>query len=312
VSQGGKTSDVQSGGSAIAVGGTQARGGAVGKGGATTGGTAGASGSNTDAAGGAARGGSASGGGSGSGGSTTGGAAAGPCAASPGSTGRFELLFEDQFNSINGSRWRLMTHSWDGNLAQFSAANAATNGGILTLSLTSAPGDAAKPFRGVEMRSVDTLTYGRVEGSIRFASGSGVISALVTIYTPWPPDDWNELDVEFLGKSANQIQFNHMINIPPADPNTGHLQFPKVVTLPFNATAGFHTYAIEWIPGRARFLVDGAILHETTQEMSRMVLPQNLLLTIWASNSVDWAGAINATTPTTMQIDWVRMCRYVN
>jgi beta-glucanase (GH16 family) len=139
-----------------------------------------------------------------------------------------------------------------------------------------------------------------------------VISALVLIYTPWPPPDWNEIDIEFLGKSTNQVQFNTMINIPPADPLTGHLQYPRVVTLGFNATTEFHTYSIEWVPGTVRFLVDGALLHTATEEMSRMVLPQNILLTIWASDSAAWAGAINdATAPTTAQYDWVRVCRYV-
>lgn len=266
-------------------------------------------------AGGRASGGTAATGGSpASGGAvaTTGGTASTACVSSDGVAGQFGLLWEDQFNTIDLSRWSLMTHTWDGNLAQFTASNASTSGGILSLSLTAAPGDTVKPYRGVEMRSVDTLTYGRVESSIRFAAGSGVISALVLIYTPWPPDDWNELDVEFLGKSTGQIQFNHMVNVPPADPATGHLQFPVLVTLPFNATTAFHTYVIEWVPGRARFLVDGAVMHEATQEMARMVRPQNILLTIWASDSVAWAGAIDATTaPTSADYDWVRVCRYV-
>ena len=80
----------------------------------------------------------------------------------------------------------------------------------------------------------------------------------------------------------------------------------------FDATAEFHTYAIEWVPGAVRFFVDGGLLHTATEEMSRMVLPQNILLTIWASDSASWAGATNAATaPTTVQYDWVRVCRYV-
>lgn len=162
------------------------------------------------------------------------------------------------------------------------------------------------------MRSIDTLTYGKVESSVRVASGSGVISALVLIYTPWPPPDWNEIDIEFFGKTTNQVQFNTMVFIPPGDVIADHLQFPQVVTLGFDATSEFHTYGIEWEPGVVRFLVDGALLHTATEEMSRMVLPQNILLTIWASDSAAWAGAVNdATAPTTVVYDWVRVCRYV-
>ncbi len=226
-------------------------------------------------------------------------------------SGTFELAWEDPFDVVDLTRWDLMTHSWDGNLAEFTAENAATSNGILNLSLT-AVDDPDKPYRGVEMRSRDTLTYGKVEASARFAGGSAVVSSLVLIYTPWPPDDWNELDIEFLGKNTDQIQFNHMVNIPPADPQTGHVQFPQRVTLGFNPAAGFHTYSIEWVPGEARFYVDGTLSHTATREMARMVLPQNILLTIWASDSSGWAGPVDTSTaPTSVEYDWIRVYRYV-
>ncbi len=245
------------------------------------------------------------------GGGTSSGGTGGTSAAGSVATGHFELAWEDPFDTVDLQRWQLMTHSWDGNLAQFTAENATASDGVLTLSLT-AVDDPDKPFRGVEMRSRETLIYGKVEASMRFAAGSAVVSSLVLIYTPWPPDDWNELDIEFLGKNTDRVQFNHMINIPPADPATGHLQYPELVTLEFNPADDFHTYAIEWVPGEARFLVDGAVLHSTTEEMVRMVLPQNILLTIWASDSSGWAGPVDETTvPASATYDWVRVYRYV-
>jgi endo-1,3-1,4-beta-glycanase ExoK len=259
---------------------------------------------------------------SGSGGSSlaemgTGGPSGGqPAQAGSGSSGgaasgSFELVWEDPFDTADLTRWELMTHSWDGNLARFTADNATVSDGILSLSLTAAD-DPDKPYRGVEMRSRDTLICGKVEASVRFAAGSAVVSSLVLIYTPWPPDDWNELDIEFLGKNTDRIQFNHMVNIPPADPATGHVQFPELVMLDFNPSADFHTYAMEWVPGEARFYVDGALLHTATEEMARMVLPQNILLTIWASDASAWAGPVDATTaPTAAQYDWIRVYRYV-
>ena len=62
----------------------------------------------------------------------------------------------------------------------------------------------------------------------------------------------------------------------------------------------------------ARFVVDGRVLHVATEEMARMVLPQNILLTIWASDAAAWAGAVDGTTsPTSAQYDWIRVYRYV-
>ena len=277
--------------------------GGVPTGGAVTGGAP-TGGASTGGAptGGAPTGGAPTGGAS-TGGAPTGGSDAG-CAGAA-----FQLAWEDDFDTIDTSRWQFMTHTLG--LAQFTGDNVSVANGIVTLSLTESPSGDPMPYRGVEMRSRSTLTYGKVESSIRFANGSGVISSLVLIYTPWPPDDWNEIDVEFLGKSQNQVQFNTMINIPPADPITGHLQYPQVATLSYDATSEFHTYAMEWVPGEVRFLVDGTLRHTATEEMSRMVLPQNILLTIWASEAADWAGPVNGSTaPTTVDYDWIRVCDY--
>ena len=231
---------------------------------------------------------------------------------------RFSLLFRDDFEQLNLARWKLMTHSWDSNLALFSDETATIEDGQLVISLLRAPegtvdsSNNPKPFLGAEVRSSDTLTYGRVRARMKFAQGSAVVSSLVTIYTPWPADDWNELDIEFLGKNSDRIQFNHMVNIPPADPASGHLQFPEMVTLAFDPAADFHTYTIEWQPGEARFLVDGELWHTASEEMARMVLPQNILLTIWASDSAAWAGAVDETTaPTAAVYDWIRVYDYV-
>jgi endo-1,3-1,4-beta-glycanase ExoK len=246
----------------------------------------------------------------GGGGSSAGGAT-GSGGSPPAPGGTFVLRWEDTFDTLDSARWEAMTHSWDGNLAQFGAANATVSDGLLSVGLTAVDG-AEKPYSGVELRSTETITFGKVEASVRFARGSAVVSSLVLIYTPWPPDDWNELDIEFLGKNTDQIQFNHMVNVPPADPATQHLQFPELATLAFDPAADFHTYAIEWEPGEARFLVDGELSHTATEEMQRMVLPQNILLTIWASDAPAWAGPTDETTaPTAVSYDWIRVYDYV-
>ncbi|HTV20886.1 MAG TPA: family 16 glycosylhydrolase, partial [Polyangiaceae bacterium] len=128
----------------------------------------------------------------------------------PGSS-EFELAWQDDFDTFDATRWQLMTHSWDTNLAQFSTANVRVADGVAALDLTAEPTDPLKPFRGVEMRSIEALTYGKVEARARLAKGSGVVSSLVLIYTPWPADDWNELDIEYLGRYADRVQFNSMV-----------------------------------------------------------------------------------------------------
>lgn len=239
-------------------------------------------------------------------------AAPGPTHDGQPGAGRFTLAWEDNFDSFDTSKWTLMTHSWDGNLAQFSVDNTRFKDGVASILLTREDGDTKKPFRGVEMRSKSTITFGKLETRARFAKGSGVISAAVLIYTPWPADDWNELDMEYLA-GRSRMQFNAMVytGVPVTKPVTTSVsptQYPKLVDLGFDATADFHVYTIEWTPSSVRFLVDGDVKHEWSEQISLMKLPQNLLLTIWASSSAAWAGALaDDAAPTQADFDWVRV-----
>jgi|GEM_PF-543016 len=230
-----------------------------------------------------------------------------------GGSSPFVLAWQDEFDTFDASKWQLMTHSWDGNLAQFSTENTTIASGVLSIHLTDAANDTVKPYRGVEMRSVKTITYGKVSARIRFAKGSGVISALVTIYTPWPADNWNEIDIEHLGNSPMSSQVNCMVYTgppvtPPVTQSVTPTQDPLMVSPGFDAEAAFHQYDIEWTPAAVRILMDGALVRTWTKEIARMTLAQNILFTLWASDSASWAGPLTSSSaPTTADIDWIRV-----
>src|SRR5687767_6588211 len=90
--------------------------------------------------------------------------------------GTFQLLFRDDFAALDQNRWQLMTHSWGSNLALFSSVPVAIEDGALVIRLLPAPegtvdsGGVAKSFLGAEVRSKDTVEYGRVRARIKFAS----------------------------------------------------------------------------------------------------------------------------------------------
>jgi beta-glucanase (GH16 family) len=241
----------------------------------------------------------------------------------PPSDEAFTLLFRDDFDTVDTTRWQLMTHSWGTNLALFSAETVSATDGILDLRLLPAPEGtvddqgAAKAFLGAEVRSRATLTYGRVRARARLATGSAVVSSLVTIYTPWPADNWNELDIECLGKEPANVQFNAMIYdgppvTPPATTSVSPTQDPTKVLLSFDPSADFHEYTIEWTPAGAFFQVDGELLHTWTKRIDLMTLPQNVLMTIWASSSTAWAGAVAPETEQAVaSYDWIELYEYV-
>jgi len=173
-----------------------------------------------------------------------------------------------------------------------------------------------KQFLGAEVRSRDTLTYGRVKARIKFASGSAVISSLVTIYTPWPADNWNEFDVECLGAPPVTLQYNSQVYAgPPTTPpvTTPVSPTPDVFldTLAFDPTADFHVYTVEWTPDSAKYLIDDEVRLTWTRNIALMNLPQNVLLTIWASSASSWAGPVtDATSQAAATFDWVELYRY--
>jgi beta-glucanase (GH16 family) len=250
------------------------------------------------------------------GGTTSTGGTTAAVATTEATNGNFVLAWEDNFDTLDPSLWALQTFTWEGNQATFSRTNATVADGILTMSLTKAPTGAAKPYLGVEARSTKTLTYGKVSARMKFASKSGVISGLVLFYTPYPNCDWNEIDIEHLGKTPNSSQLNAMVYTGTYDAScttsVSPTQDPLVTELGFDAEADFHVYDIEWTPTDVKYYADGALLRTWTKSISLLQRPMNILLTIWASNAVGWAGAIDDATivPTSAQLDWIKVYDY--
>lgn len=232
-------------------------------------------------------------------------------------TGTFQLAWQDDFDAFDSTRWQLESFTFGGNLAQFTPANATFANGIASLLLTPEPTDTAEPYRGVEMRSLSTITYGKVESRIRFAKGSAVVSSLVLLYTPWPADNWNEIDIEFLGRYSDRAQLNEQVytgppTTPPVTQSVTPSQYPVFVNFAFDPSADFHVYAIEWTPAQVRFTVDGNEVHAWSDHIDLMKLPQNVLLTIWASSAAGWAGPVQSdTAPTSVDYDWIHVYNWV-
>jgi endo-1,3-1,4-beta-glycanase ExoK len=236
--------------------------------------------------------------------------------------GTFTLLYRDDFEQLDLTRWQIMTHSWDSNLALFSAQAVSNADGNLVISLKPAPDGtvddqgAAKRFFGAEVRSRDTLTYGKIRARAKLARGSAVVSSLVSIYTPWPADNWNELDIECLGASPSNVQFNTMVYTgapvqKPATQSVTPTPDPHSAALGFDSSEDFHIYTIEWTPAGARFSVDDELAYTWNKHIDLMTLPQNVLLTIWASSSSAWAGAVtDDTSKAQAWYDWVELYKY--
>jgi hypothetical protein len=109
-----------------------------------------------------------------------------------------------------------------------------------------------------------TPRYGRVEIRCRAVADPTAMVALWLIGYEDEPHRSGELCVcEIFGRDVGPNQARVGMGIHPfGDPGL-HDDF-ETVLLPIDAT-DFHEYAVEWAPGRSRFLVDGRLVRSVEQ-----------------------------------------------
>lgn len=102
-----------------------------------------------------------------------------------------------------------------------------------------------KSYTSGEYRSNNKFSYGTFETNMIAAKGDGLVTSFFT-YTDNP---WDEIDVEILGKDTTKVQFNYYVN--------GQGGHEVMIDLGFDASQGYHKYAIEWGNGWINWYVDG-------------------------------------------------------
>ncbi len=148
-------------------------------------------------------------------------------------------------------------------------ANVSQGPGTLLLRL------AAGTYDGAEIRSAERVRFRAVEARMRTPLASGSISAFF-LYE-FVPRRNDEIDIEIYNDGSRRILFTTWV---------GGKQTNSVTrTLPFDPSAGFHDYRIEWSRDRVRFLVDGALYEEWTSGVPRdaMYVMSNAWWPTWLS-----------------------------
>jgi len=152
--------------------------------------------------------------------------------------------------------------------------------------------------------------FGYVEVKMKAAPGVGVISTYVL-----QSDDLDEIDYEFLGSEAHQVQANYFRK---GDDGT----YDRGSKHPVEAQGGLHTYAVNWTTSAMTFLIDGAPVRTVNAADAKGKFPQTpmrLKLGIWAGgdasrtkDQITWAGgAIDwSKAPYTVVIDSVKIVNY--
>ena len=115
-----------------------------------------------------------------------------------------------------------------------------------------------------EERRLYTPRYGRVDVVVRFSDDPAVMGALWLIGFEDEPERSGELCVcEVFGRDVEPRRALVGMGIHPFGDPTLVDDFEQVAVALDVREA--HEYAVEWEPGRARFLVDGAVVKEGAQ-----------------------------------------------
>ena len=142
----------------------------------------------------------------------------------------------------------------------------------------------SKEYKGAEVRTNESYLYGKFEVKMKSSQASGMLCSFFTFYDAKDfVTNWNEIDIEILGRYTNEVQFNAIVG--------KHEMHEHRHILNFNPHETFHIYAFEWTPESIIWYVDGQEVYKQTGEhVKAMNKPQKIMMNIWSSSFWGWTG----------------------
>ncbi|MCF7885074.1 MAG: family 16 glycosylhydrolase [Candidatus Marinimicrobia bacterium] len=164
----------------------------------------------------------------------------------------------------------------------------------------------AKDYYGAELRTKISYTYGRFDVCLKASSASGQLSTFFLYHELGSEgtEEWNEIDIEILGRYDDNIQFN---TITPGQKNHVCSQMVN-----FDPAADFHHYAIEWTPDYVAWFIDSTeVFRQTGPHIKTLTEDQKIMMNIWQPVYEDWVGEFdNRTLPQFAYYDWIQYSSY--
>lgn len=183
---------------------------------------------------------------------------------------------------------------------------------------TDPDGCSGQTYAGGEYRTRNSFGYGTYTVRMRAATGCGLVSSFFVLHRTVEKGinpstgqeeerlkEWDEIDIEILGKDTRKVQLNWIIDVPKTLPDGQTVKVvkyhEKVVNLPFDAAAGFHDYSFEWKPASITWFVEyvdssGQTLKKQIHKVEQAneadplpSLPGQIMMNLWAGCN-SWAG----------------------
>ena len=203
--------------------------------------------------------------------------------------------FSTGFDSFEGGRFEASDGWSNGGMfdCTWSKNNVAFSGGKMNLSIT---GNSWQGYKGAEYRTTQAFGFGMYDVSMKPIKNDGVVSSFFTYTGPSDGTVWDEIDIEFLGKNTNQVQFNYYTR--------GQGNHEYVYNLGFDASQSFHQYGFYWDRSSITWYVDQKPVYKATRDIP--TTPGKIMMNVWNGKGVDeWLKHYNGKAPLTAQYDWI-------
>lgn len=154
-----------------------------------------------------------------------------------------------------------------------------------------------------EYRTFNTYKYGRYSARFQASDVNGTISSLFTYTGISEGTEWDEIDIEILGKSPTKMQINYWRN--------GH-EHPVMIDLGYDASANMHTYSFVWHQDYISWFVDNKLVYTVTENHlnDNDSLPINagkIIINLWAATGIEsWSGLYEDNTTAQASYDYVK------
>jgi beta-glucanase (GH16 family) len=189
--------------------------------------------------------------------------------------------FRDDFATLDSARWVEITRPFGHGAVD--AANVDVTDGLLQVKLP------AGRLDGGELRSIALYRFGSFRARMRVADAPSSVTAFFLYKAP---DYQSEIDIEIFNDTTRRV----MLTTYAGGAQTNTVTKP----LPFDATAGFHDYVIEYDTGSVRFLVDGTLIQSWSKGVTKSAM--YVYVNAWFPS---WLAGERPTTDRFTSVDWI-------
>jgi beta-glucanase (GH16 family) len=237
-----------------------------------------------------------------------------------------KLVYFEDFNEDglpNEKRWKydVGSHGWGNNEEQYYTEdrleNAKVEDGKLIITARKEDFEGSK-YTSARLVSKDSWLYGRFEIKAKLPRGRGTWPAIWMLPEDWSYGGWpdsGEIDI------MEHVGYNHGVVHGSTHSKKYYwlVNTQKTATIKVeNVDTEFHTYALEWTPGKIEVFVDDTSFFVSTFDPEKDAedgwkawpfdKPFNLILNIAVGGH--WGGAKGIDEdifPQTMEIDWIKV-----